>query len=247
MEDNFKLNQFIEEDIDAPNNYRDIYSDVVKKTNNLNREAGILAYKDRKDIEVAKSILDGVYPRVKIRDIEKNEEDDDNYYLLYSYDMNESFDDDEDDRLKFSPNLNPVGTPIGKWGGTVTSGMVESDESNSEDPKEKDKLIWAIWDCLEDNSRNYPLDIVQDVVEYIGDFILDNIDDERIKYLPTETRNGQEYYTKIKDEDDLEVILEVLTIDELKKVLKSVKEDREEWEYKDERYWEVEEDDPYEP
>ena len=243
MEDNFKLKQFINEDIDAPNNYRDIYSDVIKKTNNLNREAGILAYKDRKDIEVAKSILDGVYPKVKIRDIEKNEEDDHNYYLLYSYDMNESFDDE----LKFSPNLNPAGTPIGKWGGTVTSGMVESDGSNSMDSKEKGRLIGAIWDCLEDNSRDYPLDRVQGVVEYIGDFILDSEDDERSKYLPLETRGDHEYYTDIKDEDDLDVILEVLTIDELKEVLKSVKEDREEWERKDERYWEVEEDDPYEP
>lgn len=121
MEQDFILKQFINEDIDAPNNYRDIYSDVLNGTNNLNREAGILAYKGKKDLEMAKSILDDVYPNVKVRDLDKNEEDDDNYYLLYSYDINENFDDE----LKFSPNLNPAGTPISKAYGAGVVGMGE--------------------------------------------------------------------------------------------------------------------------
>ena len=100
---------------------KEIYSKVMRSTNNGKRDSGILSFNNKGNLEVASSILDDIYPNVKIRDIDKNDEEDSSYYILYSLDLEEDFDD-----LTFMPNLNPAGTPIGNWSGAgFTEGLLE--------------------------------------------------------------------------------------------------------------------------
>jgi len=137
------MKKVIKEDINNGVNYRDIYSHILKSTDNLNNQDGVISYGDKKEVDMAKSILDGAYPNVQIRDLDKNGEGDNKYYLLYSYDVNENFDDE----LKFSPNLNPEGTPISKAYG---AGMGENLEESG--------ALWddEVFDAFHD-SDEYPL------------------------------------------------------------------------------------------
>ena len=177
MEDNFKLNQFIDdEEIGMPTDYRDVYSDVMLNTDNLNKESGILAYTDKKTLEMAKSILDGAYPNVKIQNLNKNEEDDTNYYLLYSYNIDESFDDDE---LKFSPNLNPAGTPIGKGYGAGVAGMGEDYQDMQEITDQQMKN--ALYDLYDEfvatgawSGHAYGFENMHKYYELLGDYMQQN-------------------------------------------------------------------------
>lgn len=104
--------QLKEEMGDISSDYKDIYTKVIKDTQDSNRKSGILKYQSKADVEMAKSVLTDMYPNVKIRDLDKNEEEDGSYYIMYSTDLDESFKD-----LQFQKNLNPTGTPIGSGGG----------------------------------------------------------------------------------------------------------------------------------
>ena len=108
--------------------YKEVYSRVISSTNNGEIESGILQFNNLGDANLALSILEDYYSNVSIRDLDENNEEDGSYYVLYSNDMEEDF-----DKLKFSPNLNPEGTPIGRWSGM---GFVEDLEEDWEDPEE---------------------------------------------------------------------------------------------------------------
>lgn len=92
--------------------YKEVYSRVISSTNNGEIESGILQFNNLGDANLALSILEDYYSNVGVRNLDENNEEDGSYYVLYSNDMEEDF-----DKLKFSPNLNPEGTPIGRWSG----------------------------------------------------------------------------------------------------------------------------------
>ena len=64
--------QLKEEMEDISSDYKDIYTKVIKDTQDSNRKSGILKYQSKADVEMAKSVLTDMYPNVKIRDLHIN-------------------------------------------------------------------------------------------------------------------------------------------------------------------------------
>ncbi|MBQ3420330.1 MAG: hypothetical protein IJH34_01400 [Romboutsia sp.] len=206
----------VEDFNDADSSYRDIYSYVMNETDNLNLETGVIEFENMADADMAQSILKDAYPNVEIST--SDDEDKPGYVVFFSYSVEEDLD-------KFLANKNPEGTPIANpsFGESLEEDMNLLERYCSEldeDGQNTSEITGQIWDCLEDDNGDYSVDKVQNLIEYIGDNILDDDEDERRKYLPVEVRsNGVEYYKQIDSEDELEPVLNALTDEELGKVL----------------------------
>ena len=62
----------MDNELNISSDYKEIYSKVMRSTNNGKRDSGILSFNNKGNLEVASSILDDIYPNVKIRDIMDN-------------------------------------------------------------------------------------------------------------------------------------------------------------------------------
>lgn len=105
------------EDIDIINEdtaYQEIYDELGIKTEGWTLDSGEVRYSEKKDADIAESILSKKYNNVKTEPLDFKDGEDLSYHVVFSDMTNEKFDIDG---LNWYEDKNPTGTPIGNGTG----------------------------------------------------------------------------------------------------------------------------------
>lgn len=137
------LKEDLDDGVNVSNSYRDIYSEIVRSTNNFEMSSGMFQFINKADAEVAKNILETEYSKVEI-DNSGDDEVGGFYYLAYDKKINEKL--EKKNKLKFSKNPDPTGTPLGSWSGLGSFG---------EDYEEDMEVIKRYSDVVPKENRKY--------------------------------------------------------------------------------------------